>query len=80
MARNLNIVLVNANESEFSQIGESGNIYESGKISSSVNLSCFNMMYMYSCSNLEKLKAPFLHCCLLDLMSPGTAFKTVKEN
>ena len=29
---------VNANESEYSKIDESGNIYESGKISSSVNL------------------------------------------
>ena len=29
---------VNANESEYSIIGGSGNIYESGKISSSVNL------------------------------------------
>ena len=29
---------VNSNESEYFKIGESGNIYECGKISSSVNL------------------------------------------
>jgi len=30
-------------------------------------------------SNLENLKMPFLHCCLLGPMSPGTAIKITKE-
>ena len=37
----------NANESEYSKTDESGNIYESGKISSSVNLVSFIHSFFY---------------------------------
>ena len=54
---------VNANESEYSKIGEAGNIYQSGKnlLWCKPSLSCFKHDVYVLLFNLEKLKVPFLH-------------------
>ena len=45
---------VNFNKSEYSKFDESGNIYESGKISSSVNLVLIQEQFFGSMSSLSR--------------------------
>ena len=49
---------INSYESEYPKNDESGNIYESGKISSSVNLVSLNNLLIISCTAKQPSKQP----------------------
>ena len=61
---------VNANESKYSKIGESRNIYESGKISSSVKLVFICTVFGFVCAH-QSVQVPARGDCKENSASHG---------